>query len=393
MKSLIRTAIIPLLFAGLTLLMQSCVLDSYPHEECSATADGEQAVLVLRVKAIGQTRAGDSNELIHTLRIIIFDGEGKVERIRSFRLTGAGSDSCTPLAIPVTAGRKSIYIIANEESVEYETSGGTAGSLADYLNTIAEGAEGVRTELSDMTFIPDYTKDIPMTSSYDDVELVPGNNENIFHVVRVATRFDVSIENKREEAVILNTFGVSSVADRSYLFPRLADDAGIITVQGKKPFVFDSASVLHWAEWLALTSEESQKKPDAPQADVRGWIMEYSVPASALHSPASWNVAGREIAVGGKITLPVRYVPESRLVSAGIEPFHADAAGLEQQYNLEITLTSGGEEHTFTLALPNLRALFRNTHVNIDVTLDELDVIWRIYVRPWNSITHPQIII
>ena len=243
-----------------------------------------------------------------------------------------------------------------------------------------------------MVFTPDYTLDIPMTSSYD-VDLKGGNNEETFYVVRAATKFDVSITNSRSDDVTLESFSVSSVADKSYLYPKFSEGAGIITQNGKKGFVFDSETELHWVDWLYMACEESQDKPNAPLADERGWIMEYSVPASATHAPENWNDAATGIAPSATIKLPTHYCPESCRITEGIEPFHADATGLEQQYRIMITLTSGGEQKQFDAVLPNLRALFRNTHVNITLTLNEKGIVWRIFVNPWNTITHPQIII
>lgn len=386
-----RTALFTWLFVGLSLLMQACVYDSYPDEDGTGPADGEKTVLLLRVKAVGQSRAGYDNELMHSLRIIILDDNGKLERVRSANFSAAGTESYNLIAIPVTPGKKSIFLIANEESVNYKTPEGSA-SLTAYLNSLEEGQEGVSATLAEMVFTPDYTLDIPMTSSYD-VELKPGNNEETFYVVRVATKFDVSIANSRSDAVTLDAFSVSSVADKSYLYPKFSEGAGIITKNGKKGFVFDSETELHWVDWLYKACEESQTKPNAPQADERGWIMEYSVPVSATHAPESWNDAGIEIAPNGTLKLPAHYCPESCRITEGIEPFHADANGLEQQYRIKITLTSGGEQKQFEATLPNLRALFRNTYVNITVTLNEKGIVWRIFVNPWNTVTHPQIII
>lgn len=388
----LRTALFTWLFVGLSLLMQSCVYDDIADEDVNGPADGEKAVLLLRVEAVGQSRAGDDIELMHSLRIIILDDKGKVERVRTADISSGVNSYKFPLAIPVTPGAKRIFLIANEESVNYETAEG-AEPLTAYFNSINEGQGGISDALSEMVFKPDYTKNIPMTSSYD-VELTPGNNEETFYVVRVATKFDVTIKNNRSDAVTLNAFCVNSVADKSFLYPKFTRE-GIITVKdGKKGFVFDNDTPLHWVDWLYLACEESQTKPNPPTADERGWIMEYSVPSGATHAPEQWAPTGQEIAPNGTLTLPTHYCPESCLLpNPAIDPFHADAKGIEQQYKVALTLTSGDKTRNFEAALPNLRALFRNTHVKITITLNELDVVWRIYVNPWNTFTHPQIIV
>lgn len=389
MTTNLRTTIITWLFVGLSLLMQSCVYDSLSDEEVNGPADGEKAVLLLRVEAVGQSRAGESNELMHSLRIIILDDKGKVERIRKAGI--AAAESYNFLAIPVTPGPKRIFLIANEESVNYETASATA-SLTDYLNSINEGDADVSTTLSEIVFTPDYAKNLPMTSSYD-VNLIPGNNEKSFYVVRVATKFDVTINNNRSETVKLAAFSVSSVTDKSFLYPKFTREGIITKKDGKIGFLFDSDTELHWADWLALACEESQTKPNAPTADERGWIMEYTVPGTATHKAEEWTANGEEIAPNGSLKLPTHYCPESCLLpTPAIEPFNAAAQGIEQQYKVALTLTSGDQQKTFEAALPNLRALFRNTHVNININLNESGITWRIFVNPWNVRKQPEII-
>ena len=43
----------------------------------------------------------------------------------------------------------------------------------------------------------------------------------------------------------------------------------------------------------------------------------------------------------------------------------------EQQYQLTVVCTSDGVQKTFNVPLPNLRALFRNTHPHVIVTMND----------------------
>lgn len=412
MNRYIRIAFLVWLMAGFSLSFQSCV---YDDDLDYADDEKENAVLILNVEAVGPSRSTptlSSVEQMHTARILIFDEDYHLEKKRYAHLDN-GVNEYAFLAIPLSVGRKHIYIIANEESVDYKDAGGNTVNLSTYLNGIQESNETVRTDIKDFlencVFVPDYTKNIPMSSSYD-VEIQKGNNKKTFYVVRAATKFDVSITNNRSEDIRLKSFTINKLADKSYLYPRFSPKAdggpaGIITInEGKRPFVFDDNTVLHWAEWLAKASDESQTYPDAPKADNRGWIMEYSLPESAVHDSKTMAVgdgAGKITANGGTHTLSTKYFPESKvLLPDSKDPFHEHARGLEQQYSISLEMESldatgktiPGSGRTFEKELPNLRALFRNTHVSIEIKISDMEVKWLIYVRPWNVRRQPEII-
>ena len=243
-----------------------------------------------------------------------------------------------------------------------------------------------------------------MSSMYE-VDLVTGNNEEQLYVVRVATKFDVRIINSRSDDVNIDLFSISSLADESYLLPVFSTpDAGIYTTDGvKHPFIFNSDfsfnpgdQPLHWADWLKLASEESNANADDETlADKRGWIMEYNIPATATQSVCSWDVTAIEtIKSNTVIALPTHYYPEGKR----IKDSSTFAPGLEQEYEFKIQFSNPDTEGEwtispeFTTVFPNLRALFRNTHVMLDITLTDAGVKWRIFVRPWNLRVQPPII-
>ena len=58
--------------------------------------------------------------------------------------------------------------------------------------------------------------------------------------------------------------------------------------------------------------------------------------------------------------IPVFYLPESKSPKAG-------ATDGEQEYTLTIKIN--GKDEPFICKLPNLKALFRNTHVVVNITM------------------------
>lgn len=379
--------------------LQSCIYDDYDSSD--ETENG--AVLMLRIGTVGTSRANaeNGNELMHSLRFILVDESGRIEHNHHATL-GNGTDSYLHRC-SVTPGHKKIYIIANEESVT-ATSGST--SLTTLLDGLGEGTAGIENSLDRFVFTPDYSLNIPMSSMYE-VDLARGNNEEQFYVVRVATKFDVRIINSRSDDVKIDRFSISSMTDESYLLPVFTPGAGIYTADGvtgvKHPFIFNpdfsfnqGDQELHWANWLKLASEESNANAnDETLADKRGWIMEYDIPATAKLSESSWDVAAvGTISSNSVITLPTHYYPEGKHIK---DP-STFAPGLEQEYEFKLQFSNPETQEKwisspeFATVFPNLRALFRNTHVVLDITLTDTGVKWRIFVRPWNLRVQPTII-
>lgn len=390
MKSNIIHSIVVCLTALALPLMVAC------GSQEESLPEATEAALYLNIEPIGQTRAGETelsdNEKMKSVRVIVLHQDGKVEHNLHVPLPSAEARKYILLKVKPNE-RKKIFLFANEESVE-TVEGVTAGgvtaesrTLTAFFEKYPENTSGFEVAVNDLYFAPNYSKYIPMSSVYEIDFPATGNFDGTFYVVRVATKFDVSITNNRPAAVTLNSFSISSIADKSYLYPHFTKEAGIITGSGKHGFIFnedcsfnETDNALSWVEWLAKTCEESQTKPEPPQADRRGWIMEYALPPGTNQEKVEWNLTGLEsltmAAYDGKLKLPTQYCPESRNVATGESfiPFNPAAQNIEQQYLIEIKL-SDGTEHTFTEVLPNLRALFRNTHVVINITLNKKDIV------------------
>lgn len=57
----------------------------------------------------------------------------------------------------------------------------------------------------------------------------------------------------------------------------------------------------------------------------------------------------------------------------------------EQEYTLKLDMSENGKELSFTKTFPNLKALFRNTHVLVDITFTEKDEV-KVQVVPYAEV-------
>ena len=76
---------------------------------------------------------------------------------------------------------------------------------------------------------------------------------------------------------------------------------------------------------------------------------------------------------------PVFYLPESKKPKAGSATYG------EQEYTLKLDMSENGKELSFTKTFPNLKALFRNTHVLVDITFTEKDEV-KVQVVPYAEV-------
>ena len=358
---LVRLLVCPVLFLG------SC---SGHDDEMPARGEGPESVLVLRVGTIGRTRSGAADtdiERMHSLRVVILNDAGEVEH-NFYTSFSQGLEEYTH-RFGVAPGKKKIFLIANEESVYYltgEDGDGATAPLGDLLADVSVGSSGFENSINAVCFRPDYTSDevqrygIPLTSEYE-LTLGPETTEAertmTLYLVRVATKFTVNFENRRAEDVTVSAFTIGKVSDTNYLMPHLNVHNAL----------FDGFPT--WIDWLKDVSDKSNADPYDPSADESGWLTEYELPIDAQ---------SKDYEYAGPILVPAKtesdggteygtksveriYIPESKSVKDG----SSDSG--EQEYKMSLTLTIDGEDRLFECVLPNLKALFRNTHVVVNV--------------------------
>lgn len=394
MKTL-RNRLLPLLAMTLGMLLTTaCVSESAPEMTAGDAHDGK-TLLVLRIGALGGTRATADNELIHSLRAVIVS-DNIVEY--NEKIYDGEPALIVNKVIELTAGKKEVYLIANTDNLTIYTPESMAadaffdsfptGSFgfseavngAYFMNTYLEGAnsaEGGNTTL------------LPLTAEYDITALPGGEQQLDFWLVKGATKYSVNIVNNRSEDLYLEELSISSVQNRMFLIPQVGSAQHDI-------------GGYYWIDWLQQTAEESNQDGivtdpgNTEYNDRRGWITAYSVPPGAQSYPFT-PVSGASILIPGQVTNPGQE-PEPGTATLG--PFYStegknpeNAANPDgpQHYTLQLKLidtkyTDGeNREVTLTRVLPNLSALFRNTHVVINIGFSEGFMHVYAEIRDWEQ--------
>lgn len=373
MKEILRHIVWMTILVSWALLSASCRGGEVSYTD-EIQPDDDTAILVLRTGLLDQTRASDRVndavdnpvEYMYTLRIVILHENGTVEHNMYIDFGEIPQTECYRIFKVTRNETKKIYLIANEENASTD--------LHEQLETLTTGNTTFASIVDNFVFIPDYKNPIPMSSVYD----VPVKAENLvereFYLVRAATKFAFRFTNKRKSKVSIDAIHISDIAGATYLIPHKREPLFMS---------FDDES-LYWINWLKKVADESQQSPDDVElADKRGWIQAYDIPSETSHQEVTVNgpleVPSMTGDQPGKAVFPVFYLPESKKLKAG------SATYSEQEYTLKLDMSENGKELSFTKTFPNLKALFRNTHVLVDITFTEKDEV-KVQVVPYAEV-------
>ena len=373
MKEILRHIVWMTILVSWALLSASCRGGEVSYTD-EVQPDDDTAILVLRTGLLDQTRASDRVndavdnpvEYMYTLRIVILHENGTVEHNMYIDFGEIPQTECYRIFKVTRNETKKIYLIANEENASTD--------LHEQLETLTTGNTTFASIVDNFVFIPDYKNPIPMSSVYD----VPVKAENLvereFHLVRAATKFAFRFTNKRKSKVSIDAIHISDIAGATYLIPHKREPLFMS---------FDDES-LYWINWLKKVADESQQSPDDVElADKRGWIQAYDIPSETSHQEVTVNgpleVPSMTGDQPGKAVFPVFYLPESKKLKAGSATYG------EQEYTLKLDMSENGKELSFTKTFPNLEALFRNTHVLVDITFTEKDEV-KVQVVPYAEV-------
>lgn len=373
MKEILRHIVWMTILVSWALLSASCRGGEVSYTD-EVQPDDDTAILVLRTGLLDQTRASDRVndavdnpvEYMYTLRIVILHGNGTVEHNMYIDFGEIPQTECYRIFKVTRNETKRIYLIANEENASTD--------LHEQLETLTTGNTTFASIVDNFVFIPDYKNPIPMSSVYD----VPVKAENLvereFYLVRAATKFAFRFTNKRKSKVSIDAIHISDIAGATYLIPHKREPLFMS---------FDDES-LYWINWLKKVADESQQSPDDVElADRRGWIQAYDIPSETSHQEVTVNgpleVPSMTGDQPGKAVFPVFYLPESKKLKAGSATYG------EQEYTLKLDMSENGKELSFTKTFPNLKALFRNTHVLVDITFTEKDEV-KVQVVPYAEV-------
>ncbi len=373
MKEILRHIVWMTILVSWALLSASCRGGEVSYTD-EVQPDDDTAILVLRTGLLDQTRASDrvndavdnSVEYMYTLRIVILHENGTVEHNMYIDFGEIPQTECYRIFKVTRNETKKIYLIANEENVSTD--------LHEQLETLTTGNTTFASIVDNFVFIPDYKNPIPMSSVYDFPVKAENLVEREFYLVRAATKFAFRFTNKRKSKVSIDAIHISDIAGATYLIPHKREPLFMS---------FDDES-LYWINWLKKVADESQQSPDDVElADKRGWIQAYDIPSETSHQEVTVNgpleVPSMTGDQPGKAVFPVFYLPESKKLKAGSATYG------EQEYTLKLDMSENGKELSFTKTFPNLKALFRNTHVLVDITFTEKDEV-KVQVVPYAEV-------
>lgn len=373
MKEILRHIVWMTILVSWALLSASCRGGEVSYTD-EIQSDDDTAILVLRTGLLDQTRASDrvndavdnSVEYMYTLRIVILHENGTVEHNMYIDFGEIPQTECYRIFKVTRNETKKIYLIANEENASTD--------LHEQLETLTTGNTTFASIVDNFVFIPDYKNPIPMSSVYDFPVKAENLVEREFYLVRAATKFAFRFTNKRKSKVSIDAIHISDIAGATYLIPHKREPLFMS---------FDDES-LYWINWLKKVADESQQSPDDVElADKRGWIQAYDIPSETSHQEVTVNgpleVPSMTGDQPGKAVFPVFYLPESKKLKAGSATYG------EQEYTLKLDMSENGKELSFTKTFPNLKALFRNTHVLVDITFMEKDEV-KVQVVPYAEV-------
>ena len=362
MKPSIIHSIVICLAALALPLMVAC-----SSQEESLPEDTSGATLFLNIAPIGQTRAGTAdlpeNEKMKTVRVFILHPDGTVEHNKFYALDGAEEQNLILLKVTPNE-KKKIYLFANEGSVSaVEGVAGVNSTLSAFFDSYGEGSSGFEETVNGLYFAPDYSdgNPIPMSSMYEIDIPEKGVIEKTFYVVRVATKFTMNFINWRGEDVTVRNFTIASHADKNFLIAHVNDSE-----QNRQ--LFNGKS---WIDWLREVSEASSENDDYATTEAAGWLKDYRLPAQANKQvvytfPFPVTVAAAEFDENNLDDIKPGTASETFYLPESMNP-KAGATDGEQEYTL--TLNIGGVAEPFVRKLPNLKALFRNTNVVVNITM------------------------
>lgn len=335
-------------------------------QEESLPEEISEAILYLNIEPVGLTRAGTAtlpdNEKMHSVRVIVLHENGTVEHNKFYSLDGAQVQIAILLKVTPDE-KKKIYLFANEESVSaVEGVADVNSTLSAFFHTYVEGMSGFEDAVNGLYFAPDYSagKPIPMSSMYEIDFPEKGNFDGVFYVVRVATKFTVNFKNWRGEEVTVENFSIESHADKNFLMAHVNSYPDTQNPETNQKYPT-------WIDWLKAVSDASNVDSDAA-TNRFGWLTDYRLPeqtTAKVYTHEGLKI-GKPVDIenpnnskpGVASDVPVFYLPESKNLKAG---------ATEQEYILTIKIA--GRAEPFVCKLDKLKALFRNTHLVVNITM------------------------
>lgn len=395
--------------------IMSCSRDSLDYD----LSDGKQ-LFIIHLDVISGSRAAATAEMINNLRIIMIDTDAdtiEVNQLVTFDIPGGIPAANFPFDFTcyTNSGYKKFYLFANEDRVQdiMYADGNTSrpSNLSDLFDSFKTGDENIvqlEAALNSVYFSPQYAADtngsiyLPYSSVYDNVFVaeIPEKGEGLrstaeMFLVPVATKFCFNFTNSRDYAVEVNGISLKSISSSNFLLGQVGSTDQSKTI----PNVTGS---FYWVDWLAQISKLSQQEPgyypNLSFNEKYGWISDYSLPLETttnipqnyifVGAQESFSVPGvldGETGEAGVYTAGPFYVPESKNF---LDPITNTISSYQVYYLTLLLIDSEDykEAPDFTdVYIPNLKALFRNTNVNINVNMEQGEIDVYAEIAPWNQ--------
>lgn len=393
----------------------------------SCTGDGiddnlldGKSLFVIHLDVVSASRADVTTEMVNNLRIIMIDDDAdtiEVNQLVTFDIQGGIPAANFPydFSCYTNSGYKKFYLLANEDQVPTITyaDGNTSlpTNLTDLLESFQTGDQNIdelEAALNSVCFSPQYTADVtgniylPYSSFYDNVFVseIPENGEGLrstaeMFLVPVATKFSFNFTNNRDFGVDVTGISLKSINTANFLLAQVGASDQIKTIP-------DIAGSFYWVDWLAEISKLSQQAPgyypNLSFNEKYGWISNYSLPFET-----TTNIPENYIFVGINESFTVPGVLDSQNGEAGVYtagPFYVpesknfldpitNTSFTDQMYYLTLLLQDTDDTKKapdFTdVNIPNLKALFRNTSVIINISMEQGDIEVYAEIAPWNQ--------
>lgn len=285
-------------------------------------------------------------EKIHTLRVVILDGNGMVEHnTLLYDNETTGVDEVADKTFEVTKNNsKTIYLLANAEQLPGLNLTETEG-LVKRISEYDQVSLGYLRNAGSL----------PMSSSYSFNVQDKNKDCGTLYVAYAATKFTFTFENQMGAGMPLGISGlaINQIASTSYLYPHGAD------------------------RWLNNLLDKTI-------------ISTYDIPAIATHAPFQLEDFERIVVENGQsYTFPPIYLTESKNIN-NIDQKQSYSASLKIGIGED-----GAADHIRDVQLTDgttpLNSLFRSTHVDVKIIvkkLEQIEIIIGIYgmIEPWKEL-------
>ena len=317
------------------------------QEDAMPQDEGMVTLSISAAMASRTTDTGDVNrtyaELMHTLRIIIFDAKGEVEHNRLYTFDTGLFDTEYYYFIVKSNETKTIYLLANCEKFDVKDNP-TITSL-DAMELKGDGIlqdQGTNAEEGESEI-----KVLPATAKYS-IQVGNQSQTETLYVVHAANKIEFEFINNSGEEVTISEWRLTPIAQNSYLIPHITDEDENTQEEDRW-----YSKVLAQYNYAGLSGDdEGVTNYNIPiDADQKEFQQTCNVVIDANSSATLYSLAN-----------PF-YFHESK---ANPDPSNPNDA--EQQYTLSCVIN----DIVYDAPLPNLPSLFRGTYVKVKATIQKL---------------------